>query len=68
MAISAKRVRLRVFTKKIPMADIAARCGTSRAWIEAILNGRYVGPASQEWLVHISRAVEDIIEERKVGK
>ena len=66
MAISAKRTRLRVFTKKIPMADIAERCDTSRAWVEAILNGRYQGPASQEWLVRISQAVEDIIEERKV--
>ena len=65
MGVSAKRTRLRMFVHKIQMKEIAERCDVSRAWIEAISNGRYNGPASQEWLERISQTVEQIIEERK---
>jgi transcriptional regulator with XRE-family HTH domain len=54
-----------MFVHKIQMKEIAERCDVSRAWIEAISNGRYNGPASQEWLERISQTVEQIIEERK---
>ena len=65
MGVSAKRIRLRMFVHKIQMKEIAARHDVSRAWIEAIANGRYNGPATQEWLERISATVDEIIEERK---
>ena len=65
MGVSAKRIRLRMFVHKIQMKEIAVRHGVSRAWIEAIANGRYAGPSSQEWLERISKTVDEIIEERK---
>ena len=65
MGVSAKRIRLRMFTNKIEMKEIAKRHGVSRAWIEAIANGRYSGPSSQEWLKRISQTVDELIEERK---
>ena len=54
-----------MFVHKIQMKEIAARHGVSRAWIEAVANGRYNGPAAQEWLERISATVDEIIEERK---
>ena len=68
MGISAKRIRMRMFVHKIQMKEIAVQHGVSRAWIEAVANGRYNGPATQEWLERISRTVDEIIEERKASK
>lgn len=64
MGVSAKRIRMRMFVHKIPMKEIAARHGVSRAWIEQIANGRYTGPATQQWLERISQTVDEIVEER----
>lgn len=68
MGVSAKRTRLRMFTHRIQMKEIAERCGCSRAWVEAITNSRYVGPVAQEWMVRFAAAVDEIIEERKASK
>lgn len=65
MGVSAKRIRLRMFTHKVEMKEVAVRHGVSRAWIEAIANGRYTGPSSQEWLERISATVDAILEERE---
>ena len=65
MGISAKRTRLKMFVRKIPMQEIAERCGCSRQWVEQVINGRYVGPSSREWIEKFAAAMDEILEERE---
>lgn len=65
MSVSAKRLRLRMFSNGVSGAEIARRLGCSRSWVRQLTTGDYSGPAAQDWLGRIRQVLDEVLDERK---